>query len=92
MPDLKILVAPGDSLFYPISKKNIIKYKVKEVIIFNNKLDYLIKLEASNYWEAKISSDWPSEFHIIPEAIGQTIYLTPEEAYKNIAKETSNNG
>jgi hypothetical protein len=91
MPNLEIVVAPGDSLFYPISK-NIIKYIVKEVIIFNNKLDYLIKLEASNYWEAKISSDWPSEFFVIPEAIGKMVYLTPEEAYKNMTKKTSNNG
>lgn len=83
--NVNLIVSPGDSVFYSINK-NVIKYKVKEIVIFNDKLDYLIKLEASNYWEAKLSSEWPSEFVIIPEAIGETVYLTPEETYKNDKK------
>lgn len=83
--NVNLIVSPGDSVFYPINK-NIIKYKVKEIVIFNNKLDYLIKLEASDYWKAKISSEWPSEFVIIPESIGKMVYLTPEEAYKSSYK------
>lgn len=89
--NVNLIVIPGDSVFYPINK-NVIKYKVKEIIVFNNKLDYLIKLEASDYWKAKVSSEWPSEFTIIPEAIGKMVYLTPEEAYKNNRKEVCSNG
>lgn len=84
--NINLIIIPGDSVFYPINK-NVIKYKVKEIIVFNNKLDYLIKLEASDYWKAKVSSEWPSEFTIIPEAIGRWFILLQKKLIKIAKKE-----
>jgi len=83
MNTVNLIIAPGDSLFYPVGN-NVIKYVVKYITIFNKELHYLIYLEAQNYWGAKLSSEYPAEFTIIPEAIGKMVYYTPEEAAKYI--------